>query len=413
MNISHKTQSIFLMLISGMLFCFSCHADPSQTMSLEEKIGQLLMVHFHGAVANEEAKSLIQDIKVGGIIYYNWSNDLDSPEQVRTLSNGLQNLSMQNNPPIPLLIATDQEGGRCSRLQKGFTVFPGNGALGDTQDVDLAEAAAFVMGKEMLAVGVNMNLAPVVDINTNPKNPIIGTRAFGDTPQIVIAFGKSALAGYSRSPVITTLKHFPGHGDVETDSHQGLPIVRKSLEQLNQEELLPFAQLGPFSDCIMTAHMLVPALDSENCTTLSSKTLSYLRNTLGFQGLIISDSLVMEGVLKQCGSVDEACILALNAGCDILLLGGKLFIGEHAGFELDVNDVRRIHASLVYAVKDGRITQKRVDEAFRNILKLKNRYPLVNSSADLQMEVGTSEHQALARNIVQKSLKDKNTTLTP
>ena len=238
---------------------------------------------------------------------------------------------------------------------------------------------------------------------------MIGIRSFGNTPQIVIDLGKRALAGYSRSHIISTLKHFPGHGDVEIDSHEGLPVVRKSLDELSREELLPFAQLGDFSDCIMTAHLLVPALDSENCTTLSKKSLSYLRNTLGFQGVVISDSLVMEGVLKQCGSVDEACILALNAGCDILLLGGKLFIGEHAGFELDVKDIRRIHGSLVEAVKSGRIAEERVDEALGKVLKLKNRYTLVHASGDLQNEVGTSEHQAVATEIVQKAIKVKNT----
>ena len=136
----HKLPSILL----GIFFSLSCYASP---LTLEEKIGQLLMVHFRGEVANEEAKILIQDVKVGGIIYYIWANGLDSPEQVRDLSNGLQSLAMQNSPPIPLLIATDQEGGRCTRLKEGFTVFPGNGALGDTQDASLAEAAAFVMEK--------------------------------------------------------------------------------------------------------------------------------------------------------------------------------------------------------------------------------------------------------------------------
>jgi beta-N-acetylhexosaminidase len=307
-----------------------------QTMSLEEKVGQLLMVHFHGEFANEDARSLIQDAKVGGIIYYNWSNGLSSPEQVQALSAGLQKLARESRASIPLFIAVDQEGGVVARLNNGFTVFPGNKALGMTGDPNLAEASALAMGQELQAVGVNMNFAPVVDVNINPRNPVIGIRSFSDNPETVVAFGKRALQGYNRAQIIATLKYFPGHGDVEVDSHEDLPIVNKPIEELEQVELLPFARLASSADTIMTAHILVPALDAENCSTLSEKTLSYLKTTLGFQGVIITDSLVMEGVLKKCRTVDEAAIQALNAGCDILLLGGKQLVGGHTNLELSV-----------------------------------------------------------------------------
>lgn len=188
--------------------CMSCYGFDASKLSLEEKVGQLLMVHFHGEVANEEAKNLIQDTKVGGIIYYNWSNGLDSPEQVRMLSESLQALVKKNLNPIPLLIAVDQEGGVVSRLSKGFTQFPGNRALGETSHPELAEESAFIIGCELQAVGVNMNLAPVVDINSNPRNPIIGIRSFGEDSDTVIAFGKSALQGYAAAQIIATLKHF-------------------------------------------------------------------------------------------------------------------------------------------------------------------------------------------------------------
>lgn len=146
------------------------------SLKLEEKVGQLLMVHFHGEVANEEARILIQETGVGGIIYYNWSNGLSSPEQVRALSEDLQKMIPGK---IPLLIATDQEGGVVARLAKGFTLFPGNRALGETGDSGLAKSAALAMGQELQAVGINMNLAPIVDINSNPRNPVIGIRSFG------------------------------------------------------------------------------------------------------------------------------------------------------------------------------------------------------------------------------------------
>jgi beta-N-acetylhexosaminidase len=229
------------------------------------------------------------------------------------------------------------------------------------------------IGQEMQAVGVNMNLAPVVDVNSNPQNPIIGERAFGDDPNIVVAFGKKALEGFREAKVISTLKHFPGHGDVSMDSHEDLPVVHKSKEELEELELFPFASLSPFADAVMTAHILVPAFDEENCSTLSEKTLTYLREKIGFQGVIVSDSLVMDGVLKRCSSVDEVSIRALNAGCDLLILGGKLLHGEHTGRELTGLDVERIHYSIMEAVKSGRISEARLNGSVARILELKKR----------------------------------------
>ncbi len=391
-----------------------------QSLSLEEKVGQLLMAHFHGEVANEDARALIQDTKIGGIIYYNWSNGLDSPKQVHLLSAGLQKLVQKNQNPIPLFIAADQEGGVVARLSRGFTVFPGNKALGMTGEPHLAEAAAWAMGKELQAVGINMNLAPVVDVNTNPRNPVIGIRAYGDHPETVIAFGEKALSGYKKAKIMTTLKHFPGHGDVEVDSHEDLPMVHKALEILEQGELLPFARLASSAEAIMTAHILMPALDSENCVTLSNKALTYLRNKIGFQGVIIADSLVMEGVLKRCDTIDEAAIQALNAGCDILLLGGKQLIGGHSHLELTVGDVQRVHRSIVKAVDSGRISESRLNQALEKILKLKEHY-LSSQTSDLQaigMDalVNTAEHQMIARQIARlalKTIKNDALCLTP
>jgi beta-N-acetylhexosaminidase len=377
-------------------------------MSLEERVGQVLMVHFHGEVINEDAKALIQDTKIGSIIYYNWSNGLTSPTQIQALSAGLQRLATENRVPIPLLIATDQEGGVVARLQSGFTSLPGNRALGETFDSNLAELSALAMGQELLAVGINMNLAPVVDVNSNPRNPVIGVRSFGDTPETVIAFGKASLAGFKQAEVIATLKHFPGYGDVAVDPHEDLPIIRKSKSELEQIELLPFAKLASSADAIMTAHILVPALDPENCSTLSETTLSYLRNEIGFQGVIVADSLVMDGVLKKCHSVDEASIAALNAGCDLLILGGKLLVGEHTGFELTTTDVQRIHSSIVNAVKSGRIPEEKLNAAVERILKLKERY--LNSQilkANFEATINTPEHRELAQRIASLALQTK------
>jgi beta-N-acetylhexosaminidase len=333
-------------------------------MSLDEKVGQLLMAHFHGEAANEEARVLVEEVGVGGIIYYNWANGLTSMEQVKGLSQGLQKMAK-----VPLLIAADQEGGRVERLR--FKKFPANREVGESGRQETAEEVGFEIGTQLMAAGINMNLAPVVDVDTNPKNPVIGNRSFSRDPERVAAFGKSALRGYEKAGVIATLKHFPGHGDVTVDSHAGLPKVEKGMQELEAVELLPFARLAKEAKAIITAHILVPAMDEKNCATLSKKILGYLREELGFEGVIVSDSLVMDGVLDQCGSVEIAAVRALEAGCDLLILGGKLLNGSHAGFEMTVQDVKKVKQAIVKAVEEGRLSEERVDEAVKRILFLK------------------------------------------
>jgi beta-N-acetylhexosaminidase len=388
-------------LIASCLMAASCFGFSTKEMSLEEKVGQIFVVHFNGEEVNNDAKALIQEMHVGGFIYYNWANGLTSPAQVKSLSEGLQKLGQETRLSIPLLITADQEGGIVARFTQGFTVFPGNKALGMTGDPELAKESAFAIGQELQAVGVNFNLSPVVDVNINPCNPVIGIRSFGDSVDTVVAFGGKALEGYRQAGTIACLKHFPGHGDVEVDSHYDLPIVNKSKDELIRVELRPFAELASEADTIMTAHILVPALDPENCSTLSKKTLDFLRKDLGFQGVIVADSLVMEGVLKKCGSVDEAAIHALNAGCDILMLGGKQLI-SNSQFELTVTDMRRIHHSVVEAVKSGRVSEERLDQAVEKVIQLKNKY-LLHAPAD--WVVKTAEHEALSKKIAALSLK--------
>jgi len=389
----------------------SCEKYNVQAFTLDEKVGQLLIVHIQGETVNDNCRSLIQDTKVGGVIYYNWSNGLHSPGQVKALSQDLQNLTLINRISIPLFIATDQEGGVVTRLKKGFTEFPGNKAIAMAGDLVKAEKVAFIMGKELLAVGINMNLSPVVDVNINSKNPVIGVRSFGSDPQTVIDFGKKILQGYKRSNIMTVMKHFPGHGDTVTDSHEGLPVVNKSLESLTEVELLPFQKLKLYSDVIMTAHLLVPSLDPDHCSTLSSKTLTYLRDVIGFQGVIMSDSLVMKGVLKIDQTIDEIAIKALVAGCDLLLLGGRE-LNASDGLELNYKDIKRIHQSVVDAVKHGLILEERVTKSVERILKLKENYFNQGAVDLLQMDVNgmlsSIDSETLAKEIATDALKILN-----
>lgn len=361
---------IFFSIIFG-ISSFTFGSELLDRMTLEERVGQLLMVHFTGERANEEAKILVQEVKVGGIIYYNWSNGLNSPEQVKELSEGLQQLASSTRLKLPLLIAADQEGGRVMRLREGFTCPPSNRILGDTCDLSKVEAAAYTLGMELMEVGVNMDLAPVVDINTNPENPIIGDRSYGETSKVVVECGQAALSGFQRSGIISTIKHYPGHGDVEVDSHCAVPIINKSLLEMEEMELVPFAALASRADAIMTGHLLVPAFDKDNVSTLSKTTLDYLRNTIGFTGVIITDSLVMKGVLKNQESIEETAIKALNAGCDILLLAGRLLDGTAEGAELTAQDIKRIHHSIVEAVKGGKVSESRLNSAVERTLTLK------------------------------------------
>lgn len=395
----------YLALHASSFFAFAASPISLQELTLEEKVGQLLMVHFHGEMANAEAKTLIQETYVGGFIYYNWSNSLHSPAQIAALSTGLQTMAAANPHPIPLLIATDQEGGVTTRLHTGFTIFPGNKALGMTNDAALAKHSAFAFGEELLAVGINMDLAPVIDINTNPRNPIIGLRAYGETPDIVLKFGRQALEGFKQAGIISCLKHFPGHGHVDVDSHEALPILNKSKKELEESDLIPFAQLAAQADTIMTAHILVPAIDSRHCSTLSKKTIDILRNDFSFNGVVITDSLVMDGLLENCLSVEEAAIQALNAGCDILLLGGKHLVGSHKHLELDVNHMQMIHKTIVEAVQSGRVTHQRLDQAVERILTLKQRHIHQNQTANEPSSRRSLEHQALANTIAYRALK--------
>lgn len=403
-------------IISTCLFSASCIASPLAKMTIEEKVGQLFVVCFKGEEVNEDSKILIQKLHVGGIIYYDWANGLHSPKQVLALSSGLQKLTLNNRIPIPLLIAADQEGGIVARLRKGFTLFPGNKALGMTQDPSLAKKSAFAIGVELQAVGVNFNLSPVADINNNPKNPVIGIRSFGDSSDVVTSFTKEALAGYHEAGTLTSLKHFPGHGDVEIDSHEALPILTKSKEQLEEVELVPFKELSSLTDTIMTAHIMVPSIDPIHCATLSKPLLDILRKEIGFEGVIIADSLVMEGALKNSSSIEEATICALNAGCDLLLFGGKKLIGTTQNTEVSTKEIENIHKAVVTAVKDGIISKTRLDEAVQRVLTLKDKItPITEKTEDeLKNLTDTLNSRSLAQAISDLAIKTiKNSPISP
>ena len=342
--------------------------------SLEEKIGEMLIVHFYGTSFNEEANQFIKQLHVGGFIYYNWSNPFTTQAEITILNKALQHVAKTTKHNTPLFIAVDQEGGRIIRLKEGFTLFPSQQDIASYYTPNYARASAYITGQELLSVGVNTNFAPVVDVNNNPLNKVIGSRSFSHDPMIVTAFAKQALLGYRNAGILATLKHFPGHGDVTIDSHIDLPIINKTLSELESCELYPYKELQADTDMIMTAHLFLPALDKIHCATISKLILQdLLRESLGFKGLIISDSLIMEGLIKQTSSIDEAAILAIEAGCNILILGGKL-LDKESDNELTIQDVARIHHTLMQAVLSGRLSQKQIDDSVQKILEIKEKY---------------------------------------
>ncbi|HBT16186.1 MAG TPA: glycoside hydrolase, partial [Firmicutes bacterium] len=258
-------------------------------MSLEEKVGQLLLIGFEGRRPNREVAEFIKEGKVGGVVLL--SRNAEEAGEAADLICVLQKLATAGSHALPLFIAVDQEGGSVVRLTEGVTVFPSNMALGATGCSDYALLAAEAVGGELASLGVNMNFAPVLDVNNNPRNPVIGIRSFGEDPELVAEFGKMAIKGYQNRGVATVAKHFPGHGDTAFDSHLTMPRVPYTMERLFQLELVPFqAAIACGVDCIMTAHLAFPAIEANPGlpATLSETVLTgLLRQKMGFDGLII------------------------------------------------------------------------------------------------------------------------------
>ena len=327
-------------------------------MTIEEKVGQLIMVGFEGTQANTAIETHIRQRFVGGVVLF--SRNIQSPQQMAKLTNELQRLARGTVRQIPLLIGIDQEGGWVIRLKKGATVLPGNMALGATDSTELAERAGEITAVELSAVGVNLNFAPVMDVNNNPRNPVIGRRSFGGSPGLVSRLGVAYIRGLQHNGVLATAKHFPGHGDTTVDSHFDLPTVSHDLKRIHALELKPFrAAIDADVAAIMTAHIIYPALDADRPATLSPTILTdLLRGELGFDGLLITDDMEMKAIDARYQS-GEAAVMAIEAGADIVLV-----------LWTPTKQIE-VFKALLSAVKSGRISQARLDQSVRRILKSK------------------------------------------
>jgi beta-N-acetylhexosaminidase len=337
-------------------------------------------------------------LHLGGVTLF--ARNIDSATQLTQLDADLQTIA----DPLPLFISVDQEGGLVVRVTDGATIFPGNMAVGASGDPSLARKLAEASATELLAMGVNMDLAPVVDVNTNPLNPVIGVRSFGSQVSLVSEFGVQTIQGLQSSGVSAVGKHFPGHGDTDVDSHRDLPVVPHSLERLQTLELLPFtAAMQAGVDGIMTAHLYLPAIEPKPDVpaTLSKTVLTgLLRDQLGYRGLILTDALDMDAIKKD-RTAAEAAIQAFEAGADMLLIAG-------------ITAEDRAHLGdgpplLLAAVQSGRVSEARLDASVLRILEAKAKRgilpgfvapPTVPDASVLN----SSEHRALALEVARKAV---------
>lgn len=353
--------------------------------ALRRQIGQLLIAGFDGHQIPVELKSLARDFGLGGVILF--ARNIVDPEQVAELCFDASRLT----PDLPAWVSVDQEGGRVARLKAPFTEWPPMATLGRSGDVGLAERFARALASEMRAVGVNLDYAPVLDIHTNPRNPVIGDRALAERAEEVARLGEAIIRAMQDEGVAACGKHFPGHGDTSTDSHLELPLVEHPPERLRDVELVPFkAAIAARVATIMTAHIFMPALDEKRPATLSRRIVTgMLRESLGYDGVILSDDLEMKAIARDF-QVPAAAVLALEAGCDGVLICSGDWHTQAAALE-----------ALVYAVEGERLSLSRVEDALSRQRRAKERF-LTSvarkpaSGTVLRQTLGRDAHRAIA-----------------
>ena len=347
-------------------------------MTVEQKAAQLLVAGIEGTEPGEDAVQAVQGYQVGGVILF--GRNVESAEQLAALTNGLKEL---NGDYTPLFLCVDQEGGRVDRMPPEVERTPSAWSVGQTLDTEGVGAAyGALLAEECAAFGFNMDFAPSLDIWSNPDNTVIGDRAFGNDWEWTAFFGMSAVESMEeQGGVIPVVKHFPGHGDTSVDSHVALPVVDKSLEELWQSELVPFnmtlnqedyfgAQSGPSAPAVMVAHILLSRVDPDYPASRSHRVVtSLLREEMGFDGVVCTDDLTMGAVSNTYG-MGEAAVLAVEAGCDLLLVC-------HGA-----DNLTAARDALLEAVDSGRISPERLDESVKRILSLKAEYGLTNDPVD-------------------------------
>jgi beta-N-acetylhexosaminidase len=355
---------------------------------IRRHVGQLAIAGFAGHSIPSDLQLLAREFDLGGVIFF--ARNVDSPEQVAELSREARSLARE----IPLWVSVDQEGGRVARLKAPFTVWPPMMTLGRSGDTTLAGRFARALATELKAVGISLDYTPVLDIHTNPKNPVIGDRALAERADDVAKFGRVIIETLQAEGIAACGKHFPGHGDTSTDSHHELPMVEHSPDRLDAVEFVPFREaIAADVASIMTAHILVPALDEERPATVSPAIVEgILKRKLGFGGLVLSDDLGMSAISKRY-TVQDATVAAIAAGCDAVLMCGTTQEPQAAALE-----------AVIYSVEQGTLPSARVEDALTRHRRVKERFlspdnaqrsrPLEGRA--LRAVLGRDEHQAVA-----------------
>jgi beta-N-acetylhexosaminidase len=362
-------------------------------MTLEQQVGQLLWCGWgqepepRPREYNDHARCLVEELQAGGLILF--TRNLGSPEEIAALTTELR-----RHARVPPLIGIDQEGGRVCRLPLPGLTFSGNMALGALDVPARTRAVALAIGRQLGAVGIDVDFAPVLDVNNNPLNPIIGVRSYGEDPDLVARHGIAAVAGFREAGILPVVKHFPGHGDTAADSHLELPVQAADRARLDRVELVPFrAAIGAAQPmAVMTTHILFPSLDPELPATLSRRILTgLLRTDLGYDGLVVTDCMEMEGIAGRW-SPEEAAVLAIDAGADMLLVCHTL------------ETQARMHGAVCEAVRSGRISEERLAGSLRRIEAARRDTSRVRESLpDLSLP-GAPEFLDLEARIAEESL---------
>lgn len=350
-----------------------------------------------------ELRALAREFDLGGVTIFNKNGNIESPDQVAALSFDAKRLGLE----LPAWVAIDQEGGRVARLRSPFTEWPPMATLGRSNDEALARRFARALAEELVAVGVSLDYAPVLDVHTNPANPVIGDRALADRAEVVARLARVIIEEFQAGGVAACGKHFPGHGDTDIDSHFDLPVVEQPPDRLRAVEFVPFrAAIDSEVAFIMTAHVLVAALDDQRPATLSPRIVEdILRGELGYQGVIVSDDLEMKALSGTIGPGDAA-VAALNAGCDVLLICSG-----------DVDRQVTVLETLIHGVESGSLAASRVDDALNRHRRAKERFlrpregnpslsPLAEAwrpppAAALRAIIGSDSHRAIADQMAQ------------
>ncbi|MEJ6472861.1 glycoside hydrolase family 3 protein [Pseudoalteromonas piscicida] len=405
-----------------MSFTSSSNATEAQApLSTSQLLGQKLMLDFRYYCGNSEKPSgdcrepmttlppelsaLISEYEIGGAILF--AENVQNTNQIVKLTNAFQSAAQKSKSQLPLFIAIDQEGGRVARINREqATSFTGNMSIGATYpkhgDV-YATKVAEAIGKELNSLGINVNFAPTVDVNSNPNNPVINVRSFSERPEVVAKLGLAQVRAFETAGVISALKHFPGHGDTHVDSHTGLPRVDHDRQQINKQDLLPFANIihAHPPGMIMTAHIQYPALDastvvnSQGQSMIRPATMSYqimtqlLRKELGYQGVTVTDALDMAGISDFFNPID-ATIETFNAGVDIALM--PIAIRDQA----DITRFKHYMLQLSAALDNGKLDKTQLNKSIARITELKTRLPNTLASEGIaNSTLGNPSHRKL------------------